>query len=274
VVTDITVLGVNVKNPILSADHLINKDSNLYSDMKVVLSLTTIPSRIEKAIEIANENLMQGCHEIWLNIPYSYTRFPSWSGKVPEISNPKIVLNRCPDYGPATKVFGPALLLQPEDLIVYIDDDTHYDIRLVTQLMRHYGTDKTSAWGLSGFNLNMYFQGYYPREHGQSVDVIEGYGGVIVKAEWIQKIHSDFITMKQEARFADDIVISNLLQKIGVKRRTVFVQDCHIGLIEQKSYGFDQDALHHQVQGGHKTNYMNVLINLQNKGENYFDFRC
>ena len=239
--------------------------------MKVVLSLTTIPSRIEKAIEIANENLMQGCHEIWINVPHTYNRFPDWSGEIPEISCPKIMLNRCKDYGPATKVFGPAMLLQPDDIIVYIDDDTHYDIRLVTQLLRHYMTDPTSAWGLSGFNIEMYFKGIYPRAHGQAVDVIEGYGGVLVRAGWIQSIHADFVRLQEEAKFADDVVISNLLQKIGVKRRTVFVPECHIGLIQQKAYGFDQDALHNQVDGGHKANYMNVLASLLKKGENYLE---
>jgi hypothetical protein len=273
-IPDVTIVWINVEKSILCTDHLINKDSSLYSCMKVIVSLTTIPSRIEKAIEIAKENVMQGCHEVWLNIPHVYNRFPDWDGHVPVVDHPKIVVNRCLDYGPATKVFGPAMILDPDDLIVYIDDDTHYDIRMVTNLLRWYKTDQKAVWGLSGFNLNLYFQGLYPRQHGSKVDVIEGYGGVLVKAGWIQQIHNDFVELKQEARFADDIVLSNLLNKIGVCRRTVFVPECHIGLIEQKSYGFDQDALHHQVQGGHKTNYMNVLINLQNKGKNYFEFRC
>jgi hypothetical protein len=74
--------------------------------MKVVLSLTTIPPRFEQAFKIVTENLMQGCHEIWINIPKKYNRFPDWDGQVPEFSDPKVIINRdCEDLGPATKVF-------------------------------------------------------------------------------------------------------------------------------------------------------------------------
>jgi hypothetical protein len=274
-IPDVTIVWINVEKSILGPDHLINKDSSLYSCMKVVLSLTTIPPRFEQAFKIVTENLMQGCHEIWINIPKKYNRFPDWDGQVPEFSDPKVIINRdCEDLGPATKVFGPAAHLQPEDLIVYIDDDTHYDIRMVTQFLRWYQTDQKAVWALSGFDLGNYFKGYYPRSHGAPLDVVEGYGGVLVKADWIQKILPEFMELRDEAKFADDIVLSNLLHKLKIKLQTIFVPDCHIGLINQDQIGFGPDALHHQVEGGHKENYRRVMQSLEHKGKNYFDYKC
>lgn len=240
--------------------------------MKVILSLTTIPSRIPHAFIVANENVMQGCHEVWLNIPRKYKRFPEWKSRPLLSSNPKIIVNReCEDLGPATKIFGPMSKLNDEDIIVYIDDDTHYDIRLVSTLLKHYATvDRESAWGLSGFKLGNYFKDEYPRENGIELDVLEGYGGVLVKVEWLRKIFPLFMKLKEEAKFADDIVISNLLHSIGIKLKTVFTPELHIGMISQYKYGFGDDALHNQTQGGHKENYKRVLESLKSKNMYYF----
>ena len=212
-------------------------------------------------------------HEVWVNIPRKYNRFPDWKSYTITSDNPKIIINReCEDLGPATKVFGPISKLKNDDVIVYIDDDTQYDIRLVTNLLHWYKSDeKQNAWGLSGFCLNSYFKGEYPREHGMEVDVIEGYGGVLVKVEWISKIMNDFLKLKNEAKYADDIVISNLLHKIGVKLKTIFTPKLHIGMIKQYSYGFGDDALHNQTDGGHQENYMRVLETLKSKNMFYFN---
>lgn len=240
--------------------------------MKVVISLTTIPSRIPHAIIVANENVNQGCHEIWLNIPRKYNRFPEWKSRTIVSNNPKIIINReCEDLGPATKIFGPMSKLNDEDIIVYIDDDTHYDIRLVSTLLKHYATiDRESAWGLSGFRLENYFKGEYPREHNVELDVLEGYGGVLVKVEWLRKIFPRFIKLKEEAKYADDIIVSNLLHSIDIKLKTVFTPELHIGMITQYHYGFGNDALHNQTQGGHKENYKRVLESLKSKNMYYF----
>lgn len=243
--------------------------------MKVIVSLTSIPSRFDKLGPILESLTRQTCHEVWLNIPRKYNRFPEWDGQVPEFSHPKVVLNRdCDDFGPGTKFIGPALKLLPDDLIVYVDDDTAYDDRLVTNLLKWHQTDTKSAWGLSGFTFENYFKGQFPRQHGAPLDVLEGYGSVIVKADWIQKILPEFMELRDEAKFADDIVLSNLLHGLNINLRTVFAPDCHIGLINQDQIGFGPDALHHQVEGGHKENYRRVIQSLDHKGKNYFDYKC
>jgi hypothetical protein len=241
--------------------------------MKVVISLTSIPSRFDKLISILEFLKLQIHNELWINIPKNYKRFPNWNGLIPNFDS-KIIVNSCEDYGPATKVIGPAIHLKPNDLIVYLDDDTIYDERLVTNLIKWWMTDQTCAWGLSGFKFENYFLKNYPRQHGELVDVLEGYGAVIVKAGWIQNLVEEFNELRDEASLADDVILSNLLLKQGIGLKTVFTPHCHIGQIRQLEYGFDPDALHHLTPGGHHENYRQVLESLEAKGKSYFKYKC
>ena len=242
---------------------------------KVIVSLTSIPSRFSKLQGIIDALSKQECHEIWVNIPEKYSRFPDWDGTVPPLSDAKLVLNRtCEDLGPGTKAFGPAEKSDPEDIIVYLDDDTNYDPKMVASLMKWWRCDPLSAWGLSGFSFENYFKGQFPRQHGVTVDVLEGYGAVIVKAQWVQDIKAEFVELRDEAKAADDIILSNLLTKHGVKLRTVFTADCNVGQVKQLEYGFGDDALHSQFTGGHRENYTNVLKSLEHKSKSYFTYKC
>lgn len=246
--------------------------------MKLVVSLTSIPSRFAKLGPVLKELCLQTCHEVWLNVPRKYNRFPDWDGQVPEELynlSPKIVINRdCDDYGPGTKFIGPALKLLPDDIIVYVDDDTSYDQHLVTNLLRWHMTDPKSAWGLSGFNFETYFQGRYPRTHGIPVDVLEGYGAVIVRAGWVQQVFEEFKELL-DVTWHDDMLLCNLFEKHGIKRKTVFVPECNLHHIRQFDYGFGQDALHH-VAGpeGHGPNNLKILKDLEDKGKKYYPFKC
>lgn len=243
--------------------------------MKVIVSLTSIPSRFAHLQNIVTRLEQQTCHEVWINIPQTYTRFPEWDGTVPPIFGTKLKVNRdCEDLGPGTKVLGPAPHLDPEDLIVYLDDDTNYDPKLVTNLLKWWKTDTKCAWGLSGFHFKNYFQRQYPRQHGVSVDVLEGYGAVIVKAGWIQNLICEFKELCSEAKAADDVILSNLLTKQGISLKTVYTPDCHVGHIQQLDFGFGTDALHHQFAGGHHENYERVLKSLEDKGKSYFRYKC
>jgi hypothetical protein len=243
--------------------------------MKVVISLTTIPSRFEFLQNVVTRLESQTCHEVWVNIPQTYKRFPNWDGIVPPIFGTKLKINReCEDLGPGTKVISPALHLDPDDLIIYLDDDTHYDPKLALNLIKWWRSDPESAWGVSGFDFENYFQRRYPRNHGTPVDVLEGYGAVIVKAKWIKNMIQDFKELVEDAALADDVIISNLLAKQGIQRKTVHVEACCAEQIQQYEYGFDADALHNQTRGGHHMNYKRILKNLEDKGKNYFNYKC
>jgi hypothetical protein len=245
--------------------------------MRVIISLTSIPSRFDKVSEILKNLTRQTCHEIWINIPRFYNRFPDWNGSLPDWINfdPKLRINRdCEDLGPGTKFLGPAKHLDPEDLIVFLDDDTNYDSKMVTNLLKWHKTNTQVAWGLSGFNFESYFRGQYPRQHGVPVDVLEGYGSVIVKAGWIQTVEQEFRELLN-VTWHDDILLCNLFEKYGIKRQTVFTQECNLGQIQQYQYGFEPDALHHLAgPGGHSINNLKILKDLQDKGKLYYSYKC
>ena len=238
--------------------------------MKVIVSLTSTPPRFQYLEPVLEALARQACHEVWLNIPQKYERWPEWDGTgVPVPQNPKVRVNReCEDFGPATKFIGSALHLEPDDLIVYVDDDTMYDDRLVMNLLKWYRVDPESAWGLSGFNFENYFRGEYPRQHGVPVDVLEGYGAVIVRAGWVQKVLPEFKELLELTRH-DDIILCNLFEKMGINRKTVYVPECHIGHILQNDYGFGSDALHN-AWGGHAQNNKKILESFEDKGKSYF----
>lgn len=246
--------------------------------MKLIVSLTSIPTRFSYLLEITNKLLAQECDEIWVNIPPAYKRFPEWNGSFPPL-DPRIIINRmCEDLGPATKYFGSAIHQDPETLIVYVDDDTSYDRDMCLNLKQCITVlDSTAAWGLSGFTCEDYFKKQYPRTHGVELDVLEGYGGVIVKAGWMCALIPDFkdiIETVDKSICADDLITSCLLHKFGIKRKTIYTRECHIGKLNQLSFGFGVDALHAQFDGGHNGNYYRVLKSLQDKNINYFKYRC
>jgi hypothetical protein len=246
--------------------------------MKVIISLTTIPSRFDKLNEILPSLLGQACHEVWLNIPPKYNRFPGWDGQVPDFSKfgPKLVVNRnCQDLGPGTKFLGPAPHLDKDDLIVYVDDDTNYDTKLAMNLLKWWKTDPTSAWGLSGFNFETYFQKFFPRQHGVPLDVLEGYGSVLVKAGWIQKIAPEFKELL-ELTWHDDMILCNLFEKYEINRKTVFTPECNVGnSLRQFQYGFASDALHNVAgEGGHMSNNLKILKSFEDKGKLYYKYKC
>lgn len=245
--------------------------------MKVIVSLTSIPPRFKYLTEITTLLLLQKCDEVWVNIPKKYTRFPEWDGTIPAFDTRVVVNRECDDLGPATKYFGSALLQDPETYIIYVDDDTIYGPNLCEYLVKIADNYPNTAWGMSGFLLQSYFKRSYVRLHNFELDVLEGYGGVIVKAAWIQAIYKDFVEIIQETpshAFADDLITSNLLSKIKIKRKTYSTDQFNLGKLSQLSYGFQSDALHVVVGGDHNSNYKSILKNLQDKGKSYFEYKC
>ena len=241
--------------------------------MKVIISLTSVPPRFKHLPAIIERLEHQMCHEIWLNIPRSYERFPDWDGSFDFQFSSKIFVNRdCEDLGPGTKMFGPLKFLEPDDIIVYLDDDTNYDPKLVTNLMKWWRTDQKSAWGLSGFNFENYFKGEYPRQHGVPLDVLEGYGAVLVKTEWLRLVETEFKELT-ELTWHDDMILCNLFAKHGIARKTVHTPMCHVGQVQQFNFGFEEDALHHVAGGSHTSNNKKILELFELKNKNYYNYK-
>jgi len=252
--------------------------------MKTILSFTTIPPRFQYVTDyIENLKKLENFDEIWVNIPKKYNRFPNWDGIFPyENFGPKVIINTdCEDLGPGTSAFAPIIKKSDADILIVVNDDTIYQTDLIIHLIENFNKNKPeSVWGLSGFNFDTYFKGQYPRSHVEPpVDVLEAYGSCMYKTEWLRTILPEFRELLS-ITWNDDMLISNLLEKHGIKRRTIFTKECNLGKLKQLEYGFDENALHHvaakdsnTTAQSHTLNNMKILRDLEKINKNYFSYK-
>tara|TARA_Y100000389_G_scaffold134494_1_gene131970 strand:- start:343 stop:1080 length:738 start_codon:yes stop_codon:yes gene_type:complete len=242
--------------------------------MKTIISLTSIPSRFKTLPAIVYDlEKHQDVDEIWVNIPYKYNRFPDTEVIVPDFSMcSKAVINRCIDYGPGTMYMGPANSEKCDaDLVIVVNDDTKYPANLSTKLIELYKNDP-SCWCLSGFRVDEYVQnnGQVGRYDGECIDVTESYGGVILNMKWLRDMKGTFLDF-YKLTYNDDIIISNLLSKMRISKKSVFNKDMNLGMIRQYSYGMGSDALfQNNGEGSHIENNKRVFKMLEDKNLSYF----
>jgi hypothetical protein len=242
--------------------------------MKTIISLTSIPSRFKTLPAIVYDlEKRQDIDEIWVNIPYTYNRFPEVDVVVPDFSIcSKVIVNRCLDYGPGTMYMGPAHAENCDaDLVIVVNDDTKYPANLSTKLVELYKEDQ-SCWCLSGFRVAEYVRnnGRVGRYNKERIDVTESYGGVILDMKWLRAMKDTFLDF-YKLTYNDDIIISNLLSKMNITRKSICDVSMNIGMIKQYSYGMGEDALfQNNGEGSHFENNKRVFKLLAEKNLSYF----
>ena len=110
-----------------------NRNVNINTIYPVYLSLTTIPERMSNTLLIVKGILkhVKGFERLIINIPYKYNRWPDSSFDVysfNEINDKRLIINRCSDLGPITKIV-PTLRLLPKEcnLVIFDDECYHYE---------------------------------------------------------------------------------------------------------------------------------------------------
>lgn len=226
--------------------------------MKTLLSFSTVPPRfkyIENVIE--NHRKINGVDDIWLVVPSSYKRFDMLS--IPDIPELKIF-----DYdrGPATK-FIYSVTKSDADIVAWVDDDTWYHPDTLNILKSAIMSDPTSVWSGSGFRIDEYFSGGVIRRDNEEVDVIEGYGMIAARRELLLPVVKEYPAFS----LYDDLILSNLLSKHGIKRKTISsLLNNHI---RQYTFGFEEDSL---SQGnGHINNYRKEIEHLKTENIYYLN---
>jgi hypothetical protein len=119
---------------------LLGRTKKSYMEVKprIVISLTTIPSRLDILSETTknlNEQTMKP-DEIALNVPYVFKRTGEEydMSKIPSF----FTVYRCEDYGPATKFF-PTLMREGKNtLLIIVDDDIQYTNDMVEKIYKKY----------------------------------------------------------------------------------------------------------------------------------------
>ena len=137
-------------------------------ERQVYVSMTTIPERLNTDFfrHVVVENLLkQKPYRIILNIPYIYERtgeeyqIPEWLEH-----HETIVVNRCQDVGPATKIVESLDLVPDDALVVIVDDDFFYKDWLIERFQKQwiqedelycYYTFHERSWKVHGFDSRL-----------------------------------------------------------------------------------------------------------------------
>jgi hypothetical protein len=195
--------------------------------MRVVVTLTTIPSR-EKAVVDTVRSIKNGAV-----VPDAiYVNLPIWYPNLSRSSDPKLkaqleeagaIVNVCEDYGTFTK-FIPTLEIEkdPDTLIIIIDDDSVYKPNFVAGLVSGYDEFKCPV-GFSGIAypetvLRLYgvLQYHLFLGHGTSTEIIECIAGYAFKVSDIQGFHTIQPMKQMEFKFfyfSDDYVLSRFFKE-------------------------------------------------------------
>jgi len=216
---------------------------------KIVLSLTTSPSRIQYIpylLDVLNVHIFDN---IYINIPKTFDRTPTLKYKIPKFSQKHVVINKIAhDLGPATKVL-PILdkfKNNPNMIVVSIDDDIKISknpdvlAKLVIQCIKSNcvitGIGKRlSDWNLSSNKISPSRKPY--------VDIIEGWTGVAYKPSMID---IDFcvkmINGSSYCKLSDDLVLSWGIRRRGFKIKSLMLST---SLFKELFWGLGNDAIHY-----------------------------
>lgn len=177
---------------------------------KVIISFTTLPSRIEFSIYMLSSIFSQTrrVDEIRLYIPKRTRsdmeyKIPLWMKRISKkLSEFRIII--CDkDWGPATKII-PAVIDEKDTdtYIIYLDDDMIYHPKTIENLIYYSNIYPKRAISNSGKN-----------------GILEGFSGCIVRSDFfnIDKLISTH-NYPSEVFYEDDVYISGMLEENNIKK--------------------------------------------------------
>lgn len=181
---------------------------------KFCISLSSIPSRFQSVKEVINSLNRQTIKpdNIFLNIPFSYERFPEIKDvnidTFKDIKDNNFQIIRCKDYGPGTKLLGSISLLKNFDYVILVDDDHSYHPRMCEILNKYFRLNKEQAY--SFFTVKIY-------------DLIMGQGadGFLINSNHLEGIldfYNKYVKNYKYCFLNDDFWISLFLKKFKNKQ--------------------------------------------------------
>lgn len=192
--------------------------------MRVVVSLSTIPSRVKYVSKIIRYLLEQTypIDRIYLNIPY-WSKREQKEYPLPECPHSdRLTILRCEDYGPITKLY-PTLQEEkdPQTLIITLDDDTDYSPDRIQTLVHWAQRFPEAAIGGTGMIIGNFWNAISPvhQPHRLTpVDILEGYSGCAYRRKFFDQNLIDYSQAPREAFYHDDVWISGKLAEKGIPR--------------------------------------------------------
>ena len=173
---------------------------------RVIISLSTIPSRFDYLGPVLASLVDQAAAAIWLWIPETYDRFPDWDGRIPDIPD-GVTIQRCKkDLGPATKLLGALDLAGAKDRLLICDDDAIYAPDWAEGFASAAHAAPDAAIAVSTFPVARLG---LPNAPADAV-IVQGFAGVCLTPKMLnQRIISN------RDRYVDDIWLSAVLAASG-----------------------------------------------------------
>lgn len=239
----------------------------------VYVSMTTTPTRIGKIAPVLDSIAAQTVRpdRIFLHVPRVFRRDSS-TYDIPEFvtSNPLVVVNRCEDYGPATKILPMiSAISDPEAVLISIDDDVVYHPTFVETLLRY--SEAYPEAVISGTTYGDVSESFATVERRAGpenflpAELLEGYSGVLYKRRFLDGFRFAHLD-NENCRLGDDYILSNHIRKT----RTILItepQDLYRAKLNFMEFGFGPDALHKGAGGGNNENYSACKRYLRTAGD-------
>jgi len=263
--------------------------------MKIIASLTTIPSRINFILPTIQSIFSQTIpvDSIEVNVPYIFQRtgeayeLPEWLIALEQNSKDskcQVRIFRTEDYGAITKV-APTLMRHRSTKDTYVwslDDDFNYPVNMLASLFREHIPSKyrilTHSCGHWTYDSFRNCSGFGTTRTEGAGDFLEGFASVLYPPLSIESDFEDYITLTSKEldnRNSDDIILSNYF-----KLKNITIYNCgypHVvaGELLDKglNYGHEVDALANQG-GGNVARYIRVFNWLKDINLNAWDIRA
>ena len=240
-----------------------NSNSEL-SERQIIVSLTTSPIRIANIQPVIDSIMQQTIvpHKIVLNLPHVFKRFNSTFDQIPDFltNNNKILINRCEDIGPLTKILPTVSIAESmEDILISIDDDIVYPTNTIEGLLnasKQYPDNVIANSAKHNYKDNLY-------------SALEGWCGVLYKKKFLVDFNLDEIKDYNKACYlSDDFTLSNYLAKqnigiIGLGINSIFWSENRI-----LGYWNGEDALHNN-EATPWSDYKDCILQFKEKNQYY-----
>lgn len=231
------------------------------TDARIIVTLTTSPKRLPHLRPTLASLLNQSVppDEIHLNVPPVFRRtgepyvLPAWLNHC----DPRIVVHRPDDIGPATKSVPTIERLSTEShaIIVVVDDDVRYLHRTLEVLVEAVTRDPSRAYGLSGYVFETDWSNRYDKREC-NVEILEGWASWAVHRSALGDglaAYFDSVRDERACFLHDDVVMSNWLALRAIPRVRLFDPRANSRLMQrhgaQLASGYEQDALHKGAGG-------------------------
>ena len=252
-------------------------------NQNVWVSLSTSPTRIN-SIRPFMENLLSQSlapDYVVLNLPFVFERtgegytIPPWLKR-----QPRILINRCTDYGPITKLLPTLELIGPDDLLITVDDDILYPNAMVNELTNRSNAIVDAVHCAASMQL-VDWKDEKHSEDKMKCDLLAGFGGVCYRKQYFPADFQDYVERHivwPECRYGDDLLISNYLWKNELPIRLLSTKAYRWQMLFRDErilgYGKAEDASKYGASGkGLGTNldrYKLVIQRLHADGELFF----